>query len=184
MIEIDKLIPFNCNKIKWSDDNLLCTIWVIGKGFCVIDAEGNIVLDFGIYDFIDGFTWGYAKVRKGNKWGIINIVGQIVLPIEYDKIWNFYKRDYPYVEAYKYSKEFRKCRYKKNIKELLMECKIKRYDEINTFWLVQREEKKHYCSDKHHEHGVDYIQDTWFAMTDGMCGDMPDGFDGDFDSYR
>ncbi len=25
------------------------------------------------------------------------------------------------------------------------------------------------------------MRDTWKAMTDGMCGDMPDGFDGDFD---
>ncbi len=27
----------------------------------------------------------------------------------------------------------------------------------------------------------DYAQDTWDAMTDGMYGDMPDGFDGDYD---
>ena len=27
----------------------------------------------------------------------------------------------------------------------------------------------------------DYMADTWDAMTDGMYGDMPDGFDGDFD---
>ena len=27
----------------------------------------------------------------------------------------------------------------------------------------------------------DWMQDTWDAMTDGMYGDMPDGFDGDFD---
>lgn len=27
----------------------------------------------------------------------------------------------------------------------------------------------------------DYMRDTWDAMTDGMYGDMPDGFDGDFD---
>lgn len=26
----------------------------------------------------------------------------------------------------------------------------------------------------------DYMRDTWDAMTDGMYGDMPDGFDGDF----
>ena len=25
------------------------------------------------------------------------------------------------------------------------------------------------------------MADTWDAMTDGMYGDMPDGFDGDFD---
>lgn len=27
----------------------------------------------------------------------------------------------------------------------------------------------------------DYMRDTWDAMTDGMYGDMPDGFDGDYD---
>lgn len=27
----------------------------------------------------------------------------------------------------------------------------------------------------------DYARDTWDAMTDGMYGDMPDGFDGDYD---
>lgn len=27
----------------------------------------------------------------------------------------------------------------------------------------------------------DYMKDSWDAMTDGMYGDMPDGFDGDFD---
>jgi hypothetical protein len=26
------------------------------------------------------------------------------------------------------------------------------------------------------------MADTWDAMTDGMYGDMPEGFDGDFDS--
>ena len=28
---------------------------------------------------------------------------------------------------------------------------------------------------------TDYLGDTWDAMTDGMYGDMPDGFDGDYD---
>lgn len=28
---------------------------------------------------------------------------------------------------------------------------------------------------------TDYARDTWDAMTDGMYGDMPDGFDGDYD---
>lgn len=33
-----------------------------------------------------------------------------------------------------------------------------------------------YCDDD-----SDYMRDSWDAMTDGMYGDMPDGFDGDFD---
>ena len=28
---------------------------------------------------------------------------------------------------------------------------------------------------------VDYMRDTWDAMTDGVYGDMPDGFNGNFD---
>lgn len=32
-----------------------------------------------------------------------------------------------------------------------------------------------------YENEHDYRQDTWDAMTDGMYGDMPDGFDGDYD---
>ena len=28
--------------------------------------------------------------------------------------------------------------------------------------------------------GWDYERETWDAMTDGMYGDMPDGFDGDY----
>lgn len=31
------------------------------------------------------------------------------------------------------------------------------------------------------EEQLDYLSDTWDAMTDGMYGDMPDGFDGDYD---
>lgn len=29
----------------------------------------------------------------------------------------------------------------------------------------------------------DYRNDSWDAMTDGMYGDMPDGFDGDYDIF-
>lgn len=32
-----------------------------------------------------------------------------------------------------------------------------------------------------YEDEPDYARDTWNAMTDGMYGDMPDGFDGDYD---
>ena len=27
---------------------------------------------------------------------------------------------------------------------------------------------------------TDYEEETWYAMTDGMYGDMPEGFDGDY----
>ena len=67
----------------------------------VVDCYGNILIPFGKYDYIDGFYKGFARVKvydasKENKeqWGIINEKGQLVLPIEYDNIWNFYGKEY------------------------------------------------------------------------------------------
>jgi hypothetical protein len=65
----------------------------------IIDLDGNIIVPFGKYDWIDGFDQGLARVKIGrtpsnqvdndNKWGIINERGEEVLPVEYDEIWNF-----------------------------------------------------------------------------------------------
>lgn len=33
---------------------------------------------------------------------------------------------------------------------------------------------------RNHYEDNDWRQDTWDAMTDGMYGNMPDGFDGNF----
>ena len=68
----------------------------------VTDLDGNIIVPFGKYDWIDGFDQGLARVKIGrapsnqvdndNKWGIINEQGEEVLPVEYDEIWNFFHR--------------------------------------------------------------------------------------------
>ena len=65
----------------------------------VEDLEGNIIVPFGKYDWIDGFDSGLARVKIGkesnnkahneNKWGVINEKGEEVLPVEYDRVWNF-----------------------------------------------------------------------------------------------
>ena len=34
--------------------------------------------------------------------------------------------------------------------------------------------------DYDYDYDYDYERDTWYAMTDGQYGDMPDGFDGDY----
>lgn len=70
----------------------------------VIDLNGNIIVPFGKYDYIDGFDKGFARVivRKqtngqigpNGKWGVIDEQGKEVLPAEYDNIWNFYGKDY------------------------------------------------------------------------------------------
>ena len=63
----------------------------------IVDLEGNVIVPFGKYDWIDGFDHGLARVNKlcpdGKKWGIINMSGEEVLPLEYDSVWNFYGKN-------------------------------------------------------------------------------------------
>lgn len=69
------------------------SLWVIqrdDKQWGVIDEnDETVVVPFGKYDWIDGFDQGLARVRKGNCWGIINTEGDEVLPVAYDRVWNF-----------------------------------------------------------------------------------------------
>lgn len=70
-------------------------ITVIGDDGCfAIDRSGKIIIPKGRYSWIDGFDDGLARVNKfidGKlRWGIVDCDGKEVLPLDYDKIWNFY----------------------------------------------------------------------------------------------
>ena len=70
----------------------------------VIDNNGIVVVPFGKYGWISGYDHGLARVKSIHgegrlsigsnlmekpKWGIIDKKGEVVLPVEYDEIWNF-----------------------------------------------------------------------------------------------
>ena len=69
----------------------------------VITADGEEIVPFGKYQWIEGFDKGLARVKlgkvtngikdSGNKWGLIDVDGNEVLPVEYDDIWNFYAKN-------------------------------------------------------------------------------------------
>ena len=77
-------------------------IYILYKnfGYAVLNTDGTEVVPYGKYSWIDGFDNGLARVRignvtngqkeNGNKWGMINENGKVVLPLEYDDIWAFY----------------------------------------------------------------------------------------------
>lgn len=103
----------------------------------VITADGEEIVPFGKYQWIDGFDKGLARVKlgkvtngikdSGNKWGLIDVDGNEVLPVEYDDIWNFYARnrittkiikdkksiDFK-LSAFKIDNEFEHCIYNKD----------------------------------------------------------------------
>ncbi len=70
----------------------------------VINLDGEEIIPFGKYGFIDGFYKGLARIKinkypnepfgNGVRWGIINEHGEEVMPCIHNSIWNFYNKNY------------------------------------------------------------------------------------------
>lgn len=62
--------------------------------YAYIDITNKPIVHFGLYSWCDPqFTCGFARVMKyryleeKSKWGIIDTLGNVVVPLKYDKIW-------------------------------------------------------------------------------------------------
>lgn len=157
-----------------------------------IDEDGNVVIPFGKYAWIDGFQNGLTKVIGFNdnmspnivaifdsdlnevkdgrvaEQGIVNESGEEVLPLKYN-IWKFYGKDYPTIKYFEGEEEH-------TVSFVSLNPLLAEDDEDNNDDYLDR-----YDSGYDDYDDTDYMRDTWDAMTDGQYGDMPDGFDGDFD---
>lgn len=97
--------PFSCG--------LACVRNVQYK-FAYIDINNVSVVPFGKYVWVDPyFTCGYARVIQYSAlddkqyWGIINTMGLIVVPCEYDNVWTLNEKYLDNLKAVKNSKECR-----------------------------------------------------------------------------
>ncbi len=82
--------------------------------YAYIDCNNKPIVPFGKYIWIDTyFTCGYARVKgysiieDKECWGIINTLGILVVPLEYDNIWTINERYIDNLKAYKNGKECR-----------------------------------------------------------------------------
>lgn len=82
--------------------------------YAYIDCNNKPIVPFGRYIWIDPyFTCGYARVIQYNViedkqyWGIINTMGFIVVPCEYDNIWTLNEG---YIDNLKAVKNGKECR--------------------------------------------------------------------------
>ncbi|WP_288316521.1 WG repeat-containing protein [uncultured Muribaculum sp.] len=97
--------PFSCG---------LACVQNIQYQYSYIDINNVAVIPFDRYIWIDHrFTCGYARVIQYNViedkqyWGIINTMGFIVVPCEYDNIWSLNEKYLDNLKAIKNSKECR-----------------------------------------------------------------------------
>lgn len=80
--------------------------------YAYIDINNKQVIPFGKYSWCDPqFTCGFSRVmeyhylEEKNKWGIIDTLGNIVVPLKYDKIWTL-KEEYLFsIKAFVDNKE-------------------------------------------------------------------------------
>lgn len=83
--------------IKISSDGKYFSVKVFPNEYSIIDTTGVMVIPSGKYSFIDGVQSGLSRVSATvngkQKWGIINLNGEEVVPLIYDKIWNFWGHD-------------------------------------------------------------------------------------------
>ena len=89
-----ELLPFEYSLIFPSCDSKLVVLetW---DGYEAMDlsSEPFKVISKNVYKPIFAFRYGYAKVEKDGKWGIINSSGKLVLDTKYIDMYSFH--DYP-----------------------------------------------------------------------------------------
>ena len=100
-----EMYPFSCGLSMVRNQNY---------GYAYINQYNQQVIPFGKYSWCDGqFVCGYARVVKydvleeKNKWGIIDTKGNIVIPLEYDKIWTLKEGHLDEVKAFKGDEELK-----------------------------------------------------------------------------
>ncbi len=157
------------------------------KGYAVMDCNGNIIVPFGKYGYIDGFDSGVARIKIGNssnglrnadcKWGIIDEAGNEVLPPIYSNIWNFYdkcrqftrvEKDEETYEFHLFDQELRPAGYAHQ-KELEFEREMENY---------------HACREYHENQTYEQFNGTYAQDVAGLSDQtINDAFDGDPDAY-
>ena len=144
----------------------------------VVNAKNEYVVEPGIYDYIGGFEKGFARVKIGkepsnlknnsNKWGLINEKGEVVLPVEYNSIWDFYGKNYPTIVLEKEGK-----------KEFVRFEDLRKEIEIENDSSFCEESSYDYDFPSYGEYAGSYAQD--YAGYDDDT--ISDAFDGDPDAY-
>ena len=147
-----------------------------------IDEQKKIIA-YGFED-AQSFSDGLAAVKKGGKWGYIDIHGKVVIPFRFEEARRFsdglaavaFKVNYGYIDKKNKTIIPFQFRFAFPFEEGVAEVRYKNGEGTiskDGFYITTRDYRTDYYYD-------DYERNTWDAMTDGMYGDMPDSFDGDY----
>lgn len=154
-----------------------------------INSKGEIItLRF---ERVYAFHEGYAAVKQNGKWGFINEYGKIVIPCRFANVDSFseglaavaFKKRWGYIDKhnntiipFKYDDAYPFYKGKADVciseREGSYDLSISKNGRILEEKFTANESEIDYNEAK---------RDSWYAMTDGVYGDYPDDFDGDYD---
>lgn len=169
---------------KFSD---AITLRSMTKGYAVIDFNGNFIIPFGMYDYIDGFDSGYARIKIGKTtnslinsdalWGIVNDKGEMILQPIYSNIWNFFNKARSFtrvvaVDNTIYEFHFQDGALREDGFQANKDVEFQR--EMDDYLFLQE-----YCAETYEQYNGSYAQDI-MGYSDQ---DIDDAFDGDPDAY-
>lgn len=179
----DFLIPMEYEGIIINYNRII--LHSLDKGYAVFDEKGENIVPFGKFAYIDGFEYGYARIRlntesKNNtlNWGIIDEYGDIVLEPKYKYIHNFYGTSQKYANV----EDNDGNKYEFNFYERELESEGS-YEYEEQKWQKELEDydslQEYMYNQTYDEYGGSYAQDV-MGYSDQEIGDA---FDGDPDAY-
>lgn len=95
----EQIVNCEYSGILVSDDSEYITLRHSIKGHSLIDRQGNTIIPYGVYNYIDGADHNLVRVFVIDKttnekcWGIVDTSGRVALPLEYSNIWNFHEKN-------------------------------------------------------------------------------------------
>lgn len=86
-----EMYPFSCG---------LSLVRNCKNQYAYINSANRQIIPFGKYDWCDPqFTCGFARVKNA-KFGIIDTLGNVVVPLIYDKIWSLNEKYFSSINAF------------------------------------------------------------------------------------
>lgn len=182
----DLLLPIEYENITMPVFSNRIVLHSYKQGYAVIDFNGNFIVPFGKYNYIDGYDWGVARIKSGKttnglketdaQWGIIDENGNEILKPVYKNIWNFYNKALQYTRVESDEKifefHFTNRRLMPNGYQREKDAEI--HKNMNNYKSLQE-----YRESTYNEYNGSYAQDV-MGYSDQ---DIDDAFEGDPDAY-
>jgi len=85
--KIATLLLLSCFVQLFSLGQQPAPIWNAAGKYGVVNNKGQVIVPFE-YDFISEFNQGLAKVEKNKKYGLMDINGNLVIPVMYESLYH------------------------------------------------------------------------------------------------